>query len=217
MFSAAGKCASFTEPMTIQSIGTFASSSNSTTYNCGNFTSSESALIVVAVASVGGSSRTISSVSIGGDAAAIVANSPSGTVRTAIAYYERAAGTFNITVSLSGSSGTGTGFGVDVYELTGYLSTTPIDTDNAATLASATLVSSILIEDGGATIFANANDTSASVSYSSATINLNNLSNDSKRTTGASKASVGSAQHSETLTIGTNTTNNKIVSSSSWR
>lgn len=155
-------------------VGGATSTANSTTYDFGSFTIPRDGMVVVVFTAMGSDARTVSSVSIGGTNGTIDASNTSANSKAAIAHRRVAAGSHNVSVTLSGVNGSvdefGTGAGVGVYVLTGQASDTPNDTDVAAetdTAQSRTVT--VDIADHGVAIFGGMFGKNVGTAWSSAT------------------------------------------------
>lgn len=152
--------------------GTF--TTNASSYDFGNFVIPYDGLVVAAFTAMGSDSRTVSSIDIGGTNSTINVSNTSADSKAAIASRRVAAGTHNVTVTLSATNGTvdefGTGAAIGVFLLTGQASDTPNDTDIAAeTTAAQSRSVTVDISDHGVAIFGGMFGRNVGSSWSSAT------------------------------------------------
>ena len=199
-------------------LGSASSNTNAASFNFGNFTAAQAGLIVVAFHSVGNTSQTVTSVSIGGSAGTIHFATGSATWKSAIATGPVAAGAQNVTVTLSGATGTLAGSGVGVWLLTNYQSATPFSTAlNGTTTNASTL--SLNIPANGVAIFSHRRDAYTGAStWSSATQRqaISYGTTVTRHHVFADKASsIDITPHSETVTWGTS--NPGLIMGASWK
>ncbi|OEO32758.1 hypothetical protein VW23_009940 [Devosia insulae DS-56] len=106
-------------------LGSASSTANTAAYNFGSFVAPTAGLMLVLSTIRGDTSGTHLSVSIGGTAGTLHFNAPALLNKKAIASRVVAAGSNNVTVTLSAANGVNTGAAVGVWLLTGYTSITP--------------------------------------------------------------------------------------------
>lgn len=108
-------------------LGSAANNSNASTLSFGNFVvPAGGGLLVALITSIGESSRTVSSVSIGGSSGTLHAtHGASSFFKATVASRLVAAGTHNVSLVLSGNTGTWPRSFCGCWLLTGYLSATP--------------------------------------------------------------------------------------------
>lgn len=169
-------------------IGTLTSASNLTTYT---FTAASigaartNRLVVLAVQGLTTTGRTISSVTIGGNAASVAASSASNNSQSGLYYLNVTSGTTaDIVVTFSGSNSRCT---VHVYTITGLKSFTPVGADATVSTSSTSLNRTIAISKGGCAIGV------AWVGFSPSTITWTNLTKDSGVTNEVQQFSSASA------------------------
>jgi len=142
------------------------SASNLTTYDFGSFTIPANGLVVICVHGLAGSSRTLVSATIGGNAATVVVTSDSDPC-TAIACLPVASGSRGVTVTFSGAMSDAAVF---VWLITGYTSATATDSDKTNSAGASNLsLSTVTIPQKGVGIFAGAHLGSTQTTWTNAT------------------------------------------------
>jgi hypothetical protein len=132
-------------------VSTLTSSSNLTTYNLGDVVIPADGLVVVVLSTVGNSSVTLSSITVGGTAATILATTANNTA-VGRGLVEKAAGTHNLTVVLSGARGTSPGLVVTVYLLQN-ANVTPLSTVTYDHANASSRTITLTTVDGGFAIY----------------------------------------------------------------
>jgi hypothetical protein len=163
---AASKGSSFSKGLAFTYLGDASSTSDSSSYNFGNFTSAEAGVFVVMFTSRGGQSRTISSITVGGESSTLIGASTSTDNNVVCGHLVKSAGTHNVTVTLSGSRGPNPGSALSVWLLTGYTSATPIDSALTGKSSASSGSVSINTQGGGIGIYALLVDTNNSITIS---------------------------------------------------
>jgi hypothetical protein len=152
---AAHKSAFLQPSFALTFIGSATNSTDQTTYDFGNFTTSAAGVVVAMFTSRGSSSRSVSSVSIGGEAATLLTASESVNTNSAAGYIVKSSGTHNVSVTLSGSrGGTNPSAVVSVYLVSGYNSATPVSTSAPGQGTSGSASITLNTTSGGAAIYA---------------------------------------------------------------
>jgi hypothetical protein len=193
-------------------IGSASSSGNNTTYNFGNFTAPTAGLMIVAAVGDSGSSRTVSSISIGGSNGTLHVN-PSLETCPGIASRVVSAGVQSVSATFSGGVSRAACF---VWLLTGYSSATPTATasggsNSSATSATVTL-SSILAR--GVAIYVAA--APASISWGTAT-RRDNLNMESGVFASGADKTAASNLTSDSEVASWSTSGNAGAAGASWR
>lgn len=194
-------------------INAASSASNLTTYNFGNFTASAAGLMVVGAAGRAGSSRSISTVSIGGSAGSIVENTGSNWNVAVIATRQVSAGAQAVSVTFSAAMENAACCVWLIENCQG----SPYDTaDN--TVAGSPLTVSVDIPIGAVTVFYGMFDIgNNNINWSSATERQDVVLDSLRKYSGADKSGpvVHLVPHSESATFsGTGTS---VLAAASFR
>lgn len=199
-------------PLAIATVGSvLTSSANLTTYDFGNVTVPTDGLLVVVFTAYGDSSRSVSSMSIGGSA---VDGSVTGTgsfSKSAIGWRVVSAGTQNVTVGLSGANGTNPGATAAVYLVTGYTSATPTDTDAPANAVAASYSASVDTLAGQVAVVGVVGVISANFTLSSATEIYDTPINNTAHAHGYIASTVAATPHTETATRSSGNTGGRVI------
>lgn len=159
-----------TKPLAIATVGSvLTNGTNQTTYDFGDVTVPADGLLVVVFTAYGDSSRSVSSVSIGGSPADGLVTGTASFSKSAIGWRVVSAGARNVTVALSGANGTNSGVTVAAYLVTGYSSATPTDTDAPANAVGASYSASVDTLAGQVAVVGVAAVTATNFTFSSAT------------------------------------------------
>jgi hypothetical protein len=165
---AASKGSSFSKGLAFTYLGDAFSTAALTSYSFGNFTSTESGIFVVMFTSRGSSARSISSITVGGDSSTLIGASTSTDNNVVCGHLVKTAGTYNVTVNLSGSRGgpADPASTVSVWLLTNYNSSSPVDSAITGKSSASNGSVSINTESQGISIYALLVDTDNAITIS---------------------------------------------------
>lgn len=151
--------------MTLAYINTVRISSNLTIYDFGSFSAASDGLLIAVISAGRGGSTSVASVTIGGSAAALNVNPTTSRNAVGIASREVAAGSHNVTVTLSTGCLNGA---VSVFLLTGYSSAIPADTDSQETASGTSLGLSLDFPTNGIAVYGVICEATGDITWSAA-------------------------------------------------
>jgi len=209
--------------LTANYLGNLLSTGTGSTLSMGSITVGGDGLLVVAVVGRGNNNAVISSITVGGNAATLHRSGSGSSVyaRGGIASREVAAGSHNITVTLSASQGTpNPALVAYVYLITNYESATPLTSNAVFSSTGATSYAmSMAIQSGAVAIYAGRIDPGSSSPNWSTAEKVDELlvTSASNTLTGVKVNSGGNlASHSETLSWTSSSSSNMLVGAV-WR
>lgn len=185
-----------------------------TTFSTGTLAFPDDCLVVGALAGMGNSSRSVTGITVGGVSGTVHATSSGNLAKAGIGSKVVTAGSYVVTMSLSGGNGSSGDGGLAVWALVGYRSATPVGADGTAKTATSISVSFDRARDGVALFGALINN-NPSWSWSSATEDFTSTGAISRGIHFASnKNTVAGTAVVETLTPGSS--QNMALAGASW-
>ena len=198
---AAGKSAS-SKPLTYTFVGSLTSTNNGPGISFGNFTLAESGLAIVVFTSLGDLVRGVSSITIGGTTMSQI-DTGGGARNVAIGYVSKAAGTHNVTATLSGTRSTSfVSHIASVWLVKDALSLSPRDSGTLAPASNTSASVTLDYHPGGFAVYGFCLDVTGAVSWSNATEQLD--------------TSLSTKQHSHAFKHPTTAVTNHTETVSSW-
>jgi len=204
-------------PVEVTHIGSLTTTGNSTPKSMGNIVVPRTGLVVVTAFVMGSSSARLTGISIGGSAATLEAYNTALTIKRGIGWRQvAAAGTLDVTISLSGSNGSNTLWHISAFLLENLKDTTPYLVSLPANFASNTTASVTLSSVKKGSFVAFGVGTSGTKTYSWSTATPVSSASESSNTAGyAYKAAAASGTHTETASWSGATTG--AVIAAAWR
>ena len=199
-------------PLAIATVGSvLTSSANLTTYDFGNVTVPTDGLLVVVFTAYGDSSRSVSSMSIGGSAVDGAVTGAGSFSKSAIGWRVVSAGARNVTVVLSGANGTNPGATAAVYLVTGYSSATPTATDAPANAVGSSYSASVNTLAGQVAVVGVVAVTATNFTFSSATEVYDTPIGASAHAHGYISSTVAATPHTETATRSSGNPGGRVI------